>query len=309
MGQDAGAPQRQIWGRLNLGWTLLVGSSGHSWRDWFEAGTHSDVLVADPCQAEVGPPGRLVRLQGGRPVAWRFIGATDFLRNPVGWLAGALDLAEGEPCVILPEPSESPVCRQMMVAFSQVCRAERILAAEGCLSLSWPWPVGPEEVPLSAGFPPLVRDAQRRARWLELLENCALHEVRIADIQTQGCRLGTGRRVEVPSGHGEVSGGHLLWVTAEKPDDAVVSRLLDDVHAHRLHLVDPRSYHGTLCSFALENGEDFGMGVIKRFDPGRGLMEVLNTAVVPAPVRVLKVGTLRIDSKGKEIGAHTPWAV
>lgn len=310
MGAHACPTEREVRGRLTVGPTLLVGSAGSSWRGWLERNSNGHALVvADPESAEFGTPGRVARFEGGVPQGWRFVGSTAFLKNPVGWMSASLALTHDAPVVILPEAVDSPLCRQLLTVFAQCAMPSRILIPQGGIGANWPWPVGPEEIDATPDFPQLVKEAQRRSRWLELIEDSQIHTIRLSEVATQGCRLGSGRRVDVPTGLGEVCGNVLLWVTKHKPEDQVVSRLLDDVHASRLDLADPRSYHGTLCSFAHESGEDFGMGVVKSFDPDRGVLEVLNTAISPAPVRILKLGSLRIDSKGKEIGVHVPWAV
>ena len=294
-----------------MGVTLLVGHAGHSWRDWLESNLRgSPLVVANPRDAAYGYPGRIAWFEDGKERGWRLVGNIDFLKNPVSWLAGALEFTWDYPAIyVLPEATNSALCRQVLLSFAQAVHPERIVLAEGSVAENWGWPVGPEIVPLSTDFPDMVREAQRRARWLELLENCEVHEVRLNEVAMMGVRLGSGVRAENEFGLGEVSGGVLHLVTREMLDDEMISRMLDEFHVSKVSLVHPRSYHGLICSFAHEDGEDFGMGVIKRFDEMRGVMEVLNTAVVPAPVRVMKVGTFRVDSKGKEIGEHNAWTV
>ena len=292
------------------GVTLLVGHAGHSWRDWLDLRLGDRVLVVgDPANAEHGAPGRVVRVVGEKVDAWRMVGTIDFLRNPLGWLAAIGELVTEDCVLVTPTVRDSPAARHSLLAMAQMVGVEEILMPDGFLAERWGWPVGPELVKLSADFPDMVKDAQRRARWLELIEDCDGHEVRLSDVRTMGVRLGSGVRAENEFGLGEVSGGVLHLVTREMLDDEMISRMLDEFHVSKVSLVHPRSYHGLICSFAHEDGEDFGMGVIKRFDEMRGVMEVLNTAVVPAPVRVMKVGTFRVDSKGKEIGEQAPWSV
>jgi hypothetical protein len=290
--------------------TLLVGVAGHSWRDWLESRLGDrGLVVADPAVAEYGAPGRVLRVVGGKIDSWRLVGTIDFLRNPVGWLGGLGELVHDGDVVLGPVIRDAPAARYAVLAMSQMVGADQILMPKGCFAERWGWPVGPEEVPVSTEFPDMVKDAQRRARWLELIEDCQNHEIHLSDVQIMGSRLGSGERAENEFGLGEVSGGTLHLVTREMVDEEMISRMLDEFHVSKVSLVHPRSYHGLICSFAHQDGDDFGLGVIKRFDELRGVMEILNTAVVPAPVRILKIGSFRVDSKGKEIGEQGPWTV
>ncbi len=293
-----------------MGLTLLVGATGHSWRSWLE-GYNGRVCVADPHLGDFGYPGRVGELVDGKIVEWRFVGSLEGTRNPLGLILGCLDLVRGweEGVILGPEGRDSPASRQMLISLAQAMGVERIVMPEECGFAGWGWPVGPEEVAVSTDFPVIVKDAQRRARWLSLLEDSGLHEVVLADVRVMGARLGSGRRVDLGCGLAEVGGGVLHWVTREEVGEDRIAGLVNEFHVGRVNLVDPRSYHGTVCSFAHEDGRDFAMGVVKRFDEGRGVVEILSPAVVPAPVRILKVGSLRVDSQGREIGEHAPWAV
>jgi hypothetical protein len=291
--------------------TLLVGSVDHSWRDWIEAELGDRrFVVADPAVGDYGTLGRVAAIRSGRIEEWRFVGSVDFLRNPVGWLSGVIQLGVGgDEVVLAPEAKDSPAIRHCLLMLAQALGVNRVLVPVGGVGLDWPWPVGAESVEVGAAFPEMVRSAQRRARWLELLEGCGVHEVRLGDIAVVGARLGSGARAGDDFGFGEVGGGVLHLVTREMLDEEMAARKLDEFHVARVNLVHPRSYHGLLCSFAHESGEDFGMGVVRRFDELRGVVEILNSAVVPAPVRLLKLGTFRIDSKGREVGEHAAWTV
>ncbi len=290
--------------------TLLVGIAGHSWRDWLESRLgERGLVVADPANAEHGAPGRVLRILNGKINSWRLVGSIDYLRNPLGWLSAIGELVVDGDVVLGPVVRDAPAARYSLLSMAQMISADQILMPAESFVENWGWPVGPESVPVSTEFPDMVKDAQRRARWLELIENCESHEIHLGDVQIMGTRLGSGVRAENEFGLGEVSGGTLHLVTREMVDEDMISRMLDEFHVSKVSLVHPRSYHGLICSFAHQHGEDFGMGVIKRFDELRGVMEILNTAVVPAPVRILKIGSFRVDSKGKEIGEQGPWTV
>ena len=180
------------------------------------------------------------------------------------------------------------------------------------------FPVGPHEVELEAAFPETVRAAQRKANWLKLLENCVEHEVNLVRVSIEGARLGSGHRIKKEQLakvgienvlHAESSGGTLFLVAEEEPSDQSLARGLDVFHCGRAHVVPPGAYNGLLCSFARQSGEDFGTGVIQEIDFESATARILCDAVKPAPVRILKLGGLKIDNAGREMGEARPWHV
>jgi polynucleotide 5'-kinase involved in rRNA processing len=127
-------------------------------------------------------------------------------------------------------------------------------------------------------------------------------------------RLGSGQRLhgspfDSLGSHVELYGQTLLVVGDQVPDDRSAGEALNLAHASKLHLVSPRSYDNLVCSFVRGTGEDFGIGVIREIDFVERRAVVFNTAVAPAPVRNVRVGSLRIDATGKETGETKPWAV
>jgi polynucleotide 5'-kinase involved in rRNA processing len=68
-------------------------------------------------------------------------------------------------------------------------------------------------------------------------------------------------------------------------------------------------YRNLLCSFAKQSGEDFGMGILTDIDWNSMRAYAQCTAVPPAPVRILRLGSLRVDSNGHELGEVRPWQV
>ena len=180
------------------------------------------------------------------------------------------------------------------------------------------FPVGPHEVELEAAFPETVRAAQRKANWLKLLENCVEHEVDLHRVSIEGARLGSGHRIKKEQLakvgvdhvlHAEASGGTLFLIAEEEPSDQSLARGLDVFHCGRAHVVPPGAYNGLLCSFARQSGEDFGTGIIQEIDFETATARILCDAVKPAPVRILKLGGLKIDTAGREMGEARPWHV
>jgi len=285
--------------------TLLVSDHRFTWREWLRAQT-CDVVCLDPTDADHGPACRAFLLRAGKVRDWRLIGSVDPLRNPIGIFSAAwTHVAQaGQGAVVqLFAPKTSPVLRQLALAISQRVSAEQILVPLGSGLENMGWPIGAEVIELPAAFPAMVLESQRRARWLEMLEASEMHEIDLADVTIDGARLGSGTRIDLPdwAGWAERTGTVLHMVGEGDLSDGQAARYLDQVHASRISFVSPAEYEGLVCSFSSQEGEDFGIGVVEKFVPERRLMRIRCTAVAPAPVRLLRIGTLRIDSSGREL--------
>lgn len=295
--------------------TLLVGHPKASWREWLKAnGAKKTLLILDPADTEHGPPACARIVKNEKSPDFRFLGSVDPLHNPLGILAAAAELApppDEDVIALLPSLRWTPLVRQMMLSVAQLLKPIRILVPESSRLEKHPWPVGAETVELPAPFPPLVKDAQRRARWIELLDSCVPHTVDLAEVALMGSRLGSGTRLAHKdfSDYGEVAGGILHIVTDRQLTDQESARAMDVTHARKLSLVSPSAYRGLLCSFADQEGADFGLGIVKSFDPDRARFEILGNPVAPAPVRILKIGLQRLTESGQEDGVITPWSL
>jgi hypothetical protein len=302
--------------------TLLIGSPATSWRSWLKEnrGGH-DLLLLDPADPDHGHLGRVALFKGDKPVLTRFYGSLDPSRAPhvlVAALAELLTEAEGDVIVQLFPLHGGPLLRQTIVLMAQMVLPEDILVPHNATFDLNGFPVGPNELELEAAFPDTVRHAQRKANWLKLIERCTEHKVDLNRINVDGARLGSGRVIKreqlakvgiTEVFHAEVSGGSLLLIAHEEPPEQSLARALDVFHCGRIHVVHPESYDNLLCSFARESGEDFGTGVIQRIDFETKIAHILCDAVEPAPVRILKIGGIRIDTSGRELGEVRPWHV
>ena len=109
---------------------------------------------------------------------WRLTGSVYPHRNPVDLLIGAAAIiaeAGKDAVVVSFELREMPVVRQMALAFSELAEFESAIVPEGSSFLHEPWLVDAQPVPLQESLPESARTAQRRARWLEMLEGCEEH--------------------------------------------------------------------------------------------------------------------------------------
>ncbi|MFN8220215.1 MAG: hypothetical protein U0S12_08820 [Fimbriimonadales bacterium] len=108
--------------------------------------------------------------------------------------------------------------------------------------------------------------------------------------------------------HAEICGSTLFAVYDEEPPEPMVARLLDAVHAKRAVFAAPHACRGCFAASpgraarTLPSGQqdiDFKSGEI-----------VINSPAVPqAPVRILRIGSLRIDASGNEIEELRAWQV
>jgi len=303
-----------------MGRTLLLSTSERTWRDWLKDHRKGrDLICLDPSDPEQSPPGRLCLWRDSKVVAWRFYGSLDPQRSPQVLLTALIQLLEhaAEDVVVqLWANRGTPLIRHVTMLASQIMKPDEILVPHDAQMDESGFPVGPEPVELEAAFPNIVQNAQRKAHWLKMFEACESHEVDLNSISIEGARLGSGiavnpserARLFAPSVyHAEVAGSALFLVALEDPSDADMARALDHFHCTRAHIAHPSEYEGLLCGFAKQHGEDFGIGTIESVDFGRCRLQIHSTAVAPAPVRILRLGSLRVDTAGRELGELRPW--
>lgn len=304
------------------GRSLLIASPAESWREWLKQHRGDrDLLRLDPADPNFDAPARLSLHRGDRVIGWRFFGSLDVSRAPHVLLAAASELLSlaGEDALVQAFAYQpSPLRHQLALMLAQLIRPEQILIGQGCLLDQSALPVGPEVVELESAFQEMVGAAQRKAQWMKLREACEPHAVPLTQVAIEGARLGSGTRLtrtEIASAgleaalYAERIGVTLFAVVESEPDASLVSRALDAFHCQRAHFVEPRAYDNLLCSFAKPSGEDFGMGFVDEFDWNAGTIRLACTAVPPAPVRILRLGSLKVGPKGDEFGEVRPWQV
>jgi len=305
-----------------MGRALLIGNPNVAWREWLKTNRgRRDLLCLDPADPQQGIPARLCLFHGSRPMITRFYGSLDPQRAPhvlVAALAQALPKLGEDGLVQLFAYRATPLLHQAVVLISQMLQPSEIFVASGTEIDQAGFPVGPTEVVLEPSFPAMVQHAQRKAQWMRLLEDCEPHELNIRTATLEGTRLGSGRRLgreEIRTlrlegaRHAEKIGNSLFLVTEEELDEASVSRAMDTLGCGRVQFAHPSMYEGLLCAFSRADGEDFGMGTITSINWDDLTLNALCTAVAPAPVRVLRLGSLRIDKNGNELGEVRPWQV
>lgn len=305
-----------------MGRTLLVSNPKVSWRTWLkENRKERDLITLDPADPTLDFPGRFTLWQGNRPRWTRFYGSLDAGRAPhviLSTLARALPMASENALIQAFAYRPTPLLRQTLHLMAELIQPERILIAAGTPIDTDGFTVGPEEVELEAAFPPVVEAAQRKAQWLKMLEQCSKHEIPFKETNLQGSRLGSGVPLSSDEReslglknvvHAERLGPSLLLVSDDESDDNVVARALDVTGCSKAFFNDTTAWNNLLCSFAREGGDDFGMGIIESVDWTNCVIRCLSTAIAPAPVRILRIGSLRVDPMGREFGETKPWQV
>lgn len=302
---------------MPVGVTLLIRHPGVTWHEWMKT-QKRDHIVLDPTDASHGCAGRLMLLKGGKPAMVRFYGSLDPQRSPHVLLAALHEMlaVATDPIVEAPAYRATPVLRQTLQLIASVAKPDEILVAKDTPIDRGGWRVGPEEVDLQAVFPKVVLDAQRKAQWLALLERCHQHELILGELTFEGTRLGSGtvlhEEMREKAGlaealHAEVCGNSLLVVADHEIEESRMGRALDVTHATRATVVMSQEYENLLCAMMRESGEEIGHGMVDRIDFKAGIVHVRADAVPPVPVRVLKLGSLKVDRNGKELGELRPW--
>lgn len=304
-----------------MGKLLLVGSGNVMWAEWLrEHRGNRDLIVLDPSDVHHGPPGRLWVIRGSRAVYSSFYGSIDPVRSPHLMVAALHEFLQvvGEDAIVQMFPVRpTPLVRQLAQVVADMVRPEKILVADG-LEDTFSWPIGPESVVLDKALPAMVQQAQRKAQWLKLVERGARHEIPLDRVILQGARLGSGRILDgvmlqraglEHAQRVEVCGSALLVISEQHLPEDHMSRALDLTHTQRAHGVHPHDYENLLCAFVRLSGEEFGYGRIEEIDFAGGKIIAHADAVPPVPVPIVRLGSLRVDADGRELGELRPWQV
>lgn len=300
----------------------LLGNAGVTWRERVKSLSKSGLFLnLDPGNADFTHPGKVGLYRNGRVVFERFTGSTDPTRTPhlLMWALGeALLRFPEEPIVALfPLYRPSPISWQTTLAAMQLFRPDLIEVAHGTGVNLNAFPLGPTVVEADKAFPNMVKAAQRKAHWMALLERCKKHTIDLFATPIEGARLGSGQRLDpdeckrvgLDGAYVEATGPSLFIVSEHEYDEAQLSRALDLTHTSKPFFAHPNDYAGLVCSFVRQSGEEFGYGRVTKIDFETGEAEILNTAEIDAPVRILRLGSIRIDTKGNEYEEARPWSL
>lgn len=298
---------------------MLLGARGWTWRSRLREARQA--IVVDPLDADFGAPARIWRLERGELKEWKFFGALDPTANPIDLLRGFVQLlaaAGPDALVKLFDWREGPLARKLALALAEIAAPDQIFVPESAEVPLDLWPVGPERVSTEAQAPSVVLGAQRRARWLELIEQTVEVELDLRQTPLLGSRLGSGHRLDPEMfwraglervRYAERSGSSLLVVSDGDLTENGAARAMNLGEAKRLHHVETSDYAGLICCGVKADGSDYAPGFVEAIDFGR---EVIQARLVGAPPFTpvgLRLGLLRIDASGRELAELKPWAV
>lgn len=212
--------------------------------------------------------------------------------------------------MLLEVSQDSVVGRELHQTLVQFFPFASILAPEGGNVNLEGWPIGPETIELPLELPQVALQAQRRSRWIELLDSTNEIELDLRRIDAFGARFRAGQAVQVPSAlYAELLGTTLYLVVENSPPEAEIARLMDTVGAVKAHITRPTDFEGVIVSFAHENRLDFVMGRIKCVDFESLRATIQTPAENLGSARSIFFGLMRVDDKGRELPEHAPWTL
>jgi hypothetical protein len=298
-----------------MGATLLVNHPRWSWREWLRQNLGDQALiVADPGFSDYGWAGRVSLVREKKIRRWRFVGVNDAVHAPLPVLtavAQALPEAGPDPLILAPSGMNGPIARELVLMMGELAQVERVMVPEKSAYARWKWPWPMELVAMENPTAEYLLTAHRRAMWVEMLDAGHEHEIDLADTVVEHARMGGGQKLDLSQwgGVGWTHGAVLHVITDEPIDEFSAARLMDEAHARRISLMSPIEYHGILCSQARADGRDVGMGVVRSIDPKAQKVRVLTTTEEGAKANILRLGLLRLDDTGNELGDLRSWTV
>lgn len=299
--------------------TVLLSDRGRYWSKFLaDADLGSRPIVdLDPGSAERKPAGRYERESEGRSEDWVFAGNIDFRRHPLNWVEAMRRLVPEEPSVVvLPCYPWSPSVRDLIREALWQLGPERVLVPDDAEFAEFEWSLPADRVPVEDDLPQEAKDAQRNARWMELLQSGADAELDVDSLQTSGARLGFGQRVS-PARHswadrlGEavyLQPPVLFSISSFEPAPIDVSEALESSGCSKFVTVSPDRYEGLLCAPSDGSGRELGFGVVKRLDTETMRLAVRTTARDPSFAKLLKLGSLWIGEQGQPSERLNQWA-
>ena len=310
-----------------------------------EAGQRTAIVDADLGQSEIGPPACIGLAFADRqqnslselsPHALIFIGSTSppgFLLEYTAAVRRLADMAGEMPLVVdtsgflygadarrLNQITFDLLTPTHIVALQRQNELEGILAPmqrRDGVQIHRP------SIPTSIGKKPSTFRTQRRAmRFAAYFENARLHTYRFDDIALIGAWLGCGAPLAphllkylnealgpaVKVYYGEMSDRHLSLMVSQMvhPDTPALGVAQQTLRAQGVTLtIAPRLKH-LLLGLEGSNGKLLGLGLLEAIDFRRRTLGVLTPCRAPAAACIIRIGILRVQPDGHEIGALKP---
>lgn len=290
--------------------TLLVPSPG----TLLPFDERQEMIVLDPEEYSYGPAGRLLLLKDGKVAAWSFVGSLDPLRQPLALFSGLAALmrkAGPNPTVRLFPLKKAPLAIQTALEIAHILQPEKIITLEGRGLESLPWPVGAEVVPGEKAPPEMVPEARRRREFSTLSDAQQLHPFDWTSGGLMGGRLGRGTPIPRLDDTlwAEVMAGTLFVLTPQPLTEPQLRRMMEDSNCDKVMSASPNDYKGLLVSLTRQDGTDFGLGLIEEVDLARRTFMIRSPFPPETPIPLVKLGGIKLDSTGKQIGQVKLWSL
>lgn len=303
------------------------------------------IVDADLGQSEIGPPacvglafsdGQQNSLSELSPHALMFVGSTSppgFLLEHASAIRRLADMAGDMPLIVDTSGflygSGARRLNQItfdLLAPTHVVALQRKDELEGILA-----PIQRRDgvhihrptIPAVIGKKPSAFRTQRRAmRFAAYFEGARLHTYRFEDIAIIGAWLGCGAPLAphllkylnealgpaVKVYYGEMSDRHLSLMVSQMvhPDTPALGVAQQTLRAQGVTLtIAPRLKH-LLLGLEGSNGKLLGLGLLEAIDFRRRTLGVLTPCRAPAAACIIRIGILRVQPDGHEIGALKP---
>lgn len=299
--------------------TLLVGGPSGSFRDLRREHAEAPWLCLDPSDPDTGLLGR-VALQRPGGWTWRFYGSLNALRSPhllLGALTELMPLLGRDGFVRMFPWRRTPLARELALVVDRIVKPDRIVCTDPDALQERGWSTGPQAAEPQKPFPEVVVQAQRRAHWHAMLSRSTVCELSLKETLLMGARIGSGKRLD-PASVSE-SGLRALWaertgntlyiVCESPPREDATARAAAAFGCDRVEVATAERFRGLLCGLTRLNGDDFALGILDGIDFREGIIRLRTDAVPPVSAPILKLGGLRLDAKGAELGELRPWQV
>jgi polynucleotide 5'-hydroxyl-kinase GRC3/NOL9 len=163
-----------------------------------------------------------------------------------------------------------------------------------------------------------ARRAYRTGRFADYFRKAGVLEVRLREVAVQGAWIaggrglgaselrGLARDLETTVLAGERSPDEVVLVVQGEPAADSLSLVRSRFGAPSLRVIDVEAVRGLLVGLSDAENELLALGLLQRFDPGRGTLDVLAPPVRPERVHIVHFGALRLRPSGEEIGEELP---
>ncbi len=296
-----------------MGRSVLLRSPESSSKAWILANSkNSGVVSLDPASTLFGSPCRIVYGRGDQQLSWRFVGGLAPKLNPIRYISAAcslLSVSDGDAIVEFAPIASDAISVEIARAVLQVTGAGTIYVDQRLSKTLWA-DLG-EAVELEKVEDSKVQNSIRKAQWFKLLQDSHIHRVTLGKTSFSGSRLGSGsclrpdvvRSIGLPAhSRVEATGTTLLIISDGITTDEMISRSLDVTDSTRAQVVDPKRYSNLICCLMDLSGRELGLGIIRDLSLADDQIEVLSMAAAPAPIHMIQLGNLYVDSKGVERG-------